>query len=972
MKVLTSKLRVILKIESDNKVDDGSTNSETTSENKISSSSSSSLASVLVKECTDHVFKTTKIGDSEDCKVYESLHPYWARGLGRDSYRSRGGVDYSEEVSFPGAKALRVRFDPRCSSEQNHKTHLIFTKDDDQTKIAAINGPPSEWKSFVIHSDRFKFRFRAHTDSKNPGWGYKFTVSPLLGLSWSSESQVLSEPSLEYACWILDFLLSKTVDGKDSDESSMKVRRAVCTADVFLALANYLRSPGAPYKKRVVYLITQLLKSPELFPIGDEPDLKQLKGVKKHVMRKCLDVSTDTTGIVLPEGLQQLVEMILVSREAKEFFKRRKGKNENKKTKSTQYVNSLNTMQVLSTNNSQALNYALEKTAGYAQKVRDRKDAQRDRRLRQSREQRHHNYGLDPFMGLRHAYGGEGRILHSDSSRARVSSTTSKKEDTANAEIEEMEKALLETIEVVDCLAKCGKTALPLFMVTRALHVCRPSPDLITDGIKEKIKSLKRNLESAKAELSEARANEDSFDEGEIQMLHDTERRLQAQLKEERKHKQNIEKKKREERERQRQNKKTIKKEDNWKMKPAIQNDIGDFKKWCDGLSKWTIEQDRELTTFLNDKQEELVSAQRERGGRSRINEILLNISELELPTERTAKIETRYSKILDKSVEDVRMRAAVVQVFNDQLERVIPFIDLNVRDNSQRVGARLKVIRHLVLMSVKMKLMDAALRATSSRGHHRSVQVVINRYKAQQSKEQGFISPDTSKSSFVQTFKQMYGKISWASLRGSEKVFRVSYAGGLGEQGVDAGGPYRETLTEVCTDLFNTDVLDLFIKSPNAVDERGQTRDRYVPNPVYTSPQSIQMYEFVGVWIGLSFRTKSNLPFQLSSMLWKTLVGETLNIDDIEEIDDEIVEKINSMRGKEKKKNDNGDDGDNSDDSDDGEGETKVNKDEDHRRRFESRWSQQPFQAKRCDGSVVDLIPGGADIKVTYERRME
>jgi len=36
----------------------------------------SSLATVLVQECTDHVFKTTKIGDSEDCKVYESLHPY--------------------------------------------------------------------------------------------------------------------------------------------------------------------------------------------------------------------------------------------------------------------------------------------------------------------------------------------------------------------------------------------------------------------------------------------------------------------------------------------------------------------------------------------------------------------------------------------------------------------------------------------------------------------------------------------------------------------------------------------------------------------------------------------------------------------------------------------------------------------------------------------------------------------------------
>jgi E3 ubiquitin-protein ligase HERC2 len=207
------------------------------------------------------------------------------------------------------------------------------------------------------------------------------------------------------------------------------------------------------------------------------------------------------------------------------------------------------------------------------------------------------------------------------------------------------------------------------------------------------------------------------------------------------------------------------------------------------------------------------------------------------------------------------------VQVFNQQLERVIPFVDLNVPDQSQRIGARLKSIRHLVLMKVKSTLMDTALRATANRGHHRQPNISINRYQAQQSKEQGCVTPDTSKCSFVQVFQQMYNKIKWSALRSSEKVFRVTYAGGLGELGIDAGGPYRETMTEVCTDLFS-DVLDLFIPSPNRKDERGQTRDRYVPNPDYTSPNAIKMYEFVGVWVGLSFRTKANLPFQLPSMV--------------------------------------------------------------------------------------------------------
>ena len=68
-------------------------------------------------------------------------------------------------------------------------------------------------------------------------------------------------------------------------------------------------------------------------------------------------------------------------------------------------------------------------------------------------------------------------------------------------------------------------------------------------------------------------------------------------------------------------------------------------------------------------------------------------------------------------------------------------------------------------------------------------VKIYFYRYKAQQSKENKQINPDVSKSTFIQTFKQMYNKISWNSLCGTDKVFSVKYVGGFGEQGVDAGG---------------------------------------------------------------------------------------------------------------------------------------------------------------------------------------
>ena len=66
--------------------------------------------------------------------------------------------------------------------------------------------------------------------------------------------------------------------------------------------------------------------------------------------------------------------------------------------------------------------------------------------------------------------------------------------------------------------------------------------------------------------------------------------------------------------------------------------------------------------------------------------------------------------------------------MFNEQLKKIIPFVDLNVRDNSERIGAKLKIIRHLILMNVKTKLMESALTSTSNRGHHRRTQINLDR----------------------------------------------------------------------------------------------------------------------------------------------------------------------------------------------------------------------------------------------------
>jgi hypothetical protein len=865
MAILTAKLRKILKYESS------------------SMDVSASLASVLVRECTDHVFKTTKIGDSEDCKTFESLHPYWARGLSDGGYGGPRGVDYRETVEFPGAKALRIRFDSRCASET--RSSLTFYGGGGKTVVARLSGPPERWKSFVIHSERFVYRFEGRTDSHEPGWGYKFTVSPLLGLSWSRESQVLTEPSLEYACWILDFLLSNTPAQGEGDSSVINVRLAVHDPKVFEALANYLRSPGAPYKPRVVYLITQLLKSPGLFPEHNTPDLSKLDGVKTCVMKRCLQEQTRPGQMMLAEGLQQLVEMILVSREAKSFFAERA---KNKATKDAGIKNITASSAEDGTSSVMSdrifLNRVLKKDCssnvvsrlstalGNAQSQLEKIEKSRKNTAESSSRRKIHSSEQQSGTGVG---GGESKHPGDDEN-----------------DLLDLEAALVGTTGIIENLASDAEH-LPTHLVARAYLLC--------------------NVGSSK-----------DF----------TER----------------------------------------KKKPEAEKMVNSFAEFCTSVHTWTREEDRQLTCFLNDQLESLSQKQYKglrEGRRGAVLSVELKVSSLALPETRTAKIESRYGRLMDRPIQDIRVRAAVVQSFNDQLAPVIPFLDLMAHESSDRIGARLKSIRHLVLMSVKTKLMDSALRSTQGNS---GTSVTLDRYAAQQSKESGTISPDASQSCFVQVFHQLHGRVAPRNLRRPDRVFDAGWRGGLGEGGVDAGGPYREALTTVCTDLFCEDQLDLFIRSPNGKDEVGETRDRFVPNPEYTSPQAIKMYEFCGLWMGISFRTKASLPFQLPSMLWKVLVGQMTDLSDLSKIDFDCVQRLKRIRalgtkvepdpgstsrgGEEKKSRGANDDA--------------ATLSEAAESEFTAVWEGLAFNTRRSDSSLVDLIPGGSDIPVSYQRRNE
>ena len=172
------------------------------------------------------------------------------------------------------------------------------------------------WKSLVVHSDKFSFMFRSQEgDTNSQCWGYRFHVSVIKGLQWLCERDVLMESSLEWACWVLQFLLN---EGR-----SIQAVGAVHNIKVYDALVSYLRTPGAPYKYKILALLTQLLQTPHLFPSDALPDLNKILCLQDTIVnvidtRLHAEEEGEQNGagrmMLLSSNMQALIEVITTAR----------------------------------------------------------------------------------------------------------------------------------------------------------------------------------------------------------------------------------------------------------------------------------------------------------------------------------------------------------------------------------------------------------------------------------------------------------------------------------------------------------------------------------------------------------------------------------------------------------------------------------------------------------------------------------
>ena len=165
---------------------------------------------------------------------------------------------------------------------------------------------------------------------------------------------------------------------------------------------------------------------------------------------------------------------------------------------------------------------------------------------------------------------------------------------------------------------------------------------------------------------------------------------------------------------------------------------------------------------------------------------------------------------------------------------------------------------------------------------------------------------------------------------------FAVTEFNFVGEAGADAGGPRREYMTQVAAEVYNK--LKLFVKSPNAVHNVGEERDKWVPNPKANSKTDLDNLYKVGFVMAIALKHGDCFELSLPSCFWKYLLTGKIEWDDIKCININqhgCLEKMAKMQ------------------------ESDIE------------YLEQNFTTFLSDGKEYEILPNGRHLKLTAENKL-
>lgn len=159
------------------------------------------------------------------------------------------------------------------------------------------------------------------------------------------------------------------------------------------------------------------------------------------------------------------------------------------------------------------------------------------------------------------------------------------------------------------------------------------------------------------------------------------------------------------------------------------------------------------------------------------------------------------------------------------------------------------------------------------------------------------------------------------------------------GEASIDAGGPYRESLTNIASE-FMSNALPQLIKTPNNKNDHGMNRECWIPNSAAKNPTHLEVFKFMGALIGHGIRSQSPIVMDFPGFFWKQIINEKPDLEDLKGVDAYCTQTLIELQKQAKKLKDE---------------EFAAGCDE-------------TFVTRISNGEEVELCKGGRDKKVTRD----
>ncbi|KAG1709280.1 hypothetical protein DVH05_019923 [Phytophthora capsici] len=851
------------------------------------------LSSVLVKECVSHFVESTRMagdgtGDASVVQEFQSLHPYFGR------------CEYARAVSIDSSyRCLRIVFDHRC--RLGAKAKLTFFADPEcEDRVGVVDNAMTTSGHFlpdlIIHSHQFWFRFTASEENitKDNGYGYRFQVKPMANIRWTKESEVLANPSLEWACWALELLLN--------DATELVQHGVVHNRKIYGALVRYLRSPGAPFKGRVVRLLQQLLHHPELFPADEVPELDALESFSRLALTRA-EVDRASGKVFLSSHLLQLVELSMTISSASSVFEQ------------TITHDSLVPGTGFATPFDLPVPFELKPVCDSLNDVSELTRFLLGQTTR-----------LPPHILIAiwlEVYGSSAVIETSHPYTPGV--------PLSGLVVFERSQALRITFDSRCSLAPGQGQGMSRLDLTSYLLV--PPENDTDDPVKDIRSSRTYAGESGWPEGAishEGNYLEYSFHADENAGAHFGFAATISAL--------GIPKDKQLARA-------TIADMEDLQQKLLQQASAEDVEGGC-----WTPDMDLQLVDWVNNHVEPAASLPSTTPATARRS---VDLQPADIKLNQTLD-GLRCSHLLSLSLESLQLRFGLLKYLNLSLQHCLSLLDLRDTKSSWTIAHRLRQLSHCIFFDVKSALVEAAIEATnvpgesSGNSQQQTARITLDRMQALESRDDREVEPSVSECFFAQAFRQLHS-VDPALLRrqidSKGRLFSVKFRG---EEGVDWGGVYREGATSMVDDLFSPH-FNLFILCPNGQHDTGNNRGMYLPNPKCTSPVAMQMFAFVGQLLGISLRTHGDFPFMLPSLVWKQLLGQTLNRADLEGTDAMFIQMLDGIANCEN----------------DG-----ISTEEEFATAFAG--LELRFTASSCTGEEIELVPGGRSLMVDFHNRLE